>query len=224
MDDILTFNITSFSGNARLIWHIKEGKTMKMTGVWSLACAFVLCLVLMPIHKSALAESSDIEVGKTYYLECNLHADPNKNKLSSVNYQLAGKVLKWGTPIKIKKISKGKVKFEASGENFTYEIHKRTRKITTVRDHLARFLTTDPNKLKTRVGSLSSVDKKGIEDARAMVGMSKQGVLIAIGYPPEFVVTDPMAASSWQYWRNRWGKFVVIFDTHAKVKDIAGNY
>jgi|AntAceMinimDraft_9_1070365.scaffolds.fasta_scaffold05920_9 hypothetical protein len=46
----------------------------------------------------------------------------------------------------------------------------------------------------------------------------------AIGYPPEFVVTDPMAASSWQYWRNRWGKFVVIFDTHGKVKDIAGNY
>ncbi len=197
---------------------------MKMTGVWSLVCVFILCLVLMPTHKSALAGNSDIEAGKTYYLKCNLHADPNNNKLSSVSYQLAGKVLKWGTPIKIKKISGKKVKFEASGENFTYEIHKRTRKITTVRDHLARFLTTDPNKLKTRVGSLSSVDKKGIEDARAMVGMSKQGVLIAIGYPPEFVVSDPMAASSWQYWRNRWGKFIVAFGTHGKVKDIIGNY
>jgi len=144
--------------------------------------------------------------------------------LSSVNYQLAGKVLKWGTPIKIQKISRGKVKFEASGEIFTYEIHKRTKKITTVRDHLARFLTTDLNQLKTKVGSMSSVDKKGIEDAMAMVGMSKQGVLIAIGYPPEFVVPDPMAASSWQCWRNRWGKFVVAFDTHGKVKDITGNY
>ena len=197
---------------------------MKMTGVWSLACVFILCLVLMPAHKSALADSSKIEVGKTYYLKCNLHADPNNNKLSSVNYQLADKVLKWGTPIKINKISRGKVKFEASGEKFTYEIHKRTKKVTTVRDHLARFLTTDLKKLKTRVGSLSSVDKKGIEDARAMVGMSKQGVLIAIGYPPEFVVSDPMAASSWQYWRNRWGKFIVSFDTHGKVKDITGNY
>jgi hypothetical protein len=197
---------------------------MKMTCVWSLTCVSILCLFLLPTHKSAIAGTSKIEVGNTYYLECNLHADPNNNRLSSVNYQLAGKVLKWGTPIKIKKISKGKVEFEASGENFTYEIHKRTRKITTVRDHLARFLTTDLNQLKTKVGSLSSVDKKGIEDARAMVGMSKQGVLIAIGYPPEFVVTDPVAASSWQYWRNRWGKFIVAFDTHGNVKDIAGNY
>jgi len=197
---------------------------MKFTSVWSLACVFILCLVLIPAHKSALADSSKIEVGKTYYLKCNLHADPNNNKLSSVNYQLADKVLKWGTLIKIKKISRGKVKFEASGEIFTYEIHKRTKKITTVRDHLARFLTTDLNKLKIRVGSLSSADKKGIEDAMAMVGMSKQGVLIAIGYPPEFVVPDPMAASSWQYWRNRWGQFVVIFDQQGKVKDITGNY
>lgn len=197
---------------------------MKMPGVWSLACVFILCLVLMPAHKSALADSSEIEVGKTYYLKCNLHADPNNNRLSSVNYQLAGKVLKWGTPIKIKKISRGKVKFEASGEIFTYEIHKRTKKITTVRDHLARFLTTDLSKLKTKVGSLSSVDKKGIEAAQPMVGMNKQGVLIAIGYPPEFVVTDPMAASSWQYWRNRWGKFVVIFDQQGKVKDTSGRY
>ena len=196
---------------------------MKINCVWYLTCISIFCLLLLPTHKSA-AGTSKIEAGNTYYLECNLHADPDKNKLSSVNYQLAGKVLKWGTPIKIKKISGKKVKFEASGENFAYEIHKRTRKITTVRDHLARFLTTDLNKLKTRVGSLSSVDKKGIEDGRAMVGMSKQGILIAIGYPPEFVVTDPMAASNWQYWRNRWGQFTIIFDTYGKVKDIIGNY
>ena len=197
---------------------------MKMTGIWSLACALIFCLVLMPSHRSILAASNDIEVGKTYYLKCNLHADPNNNKLSSVNYHLPGKVLKWGTPVTIKKISKKKVKFEANGEIFKYEIHKRTRKITTVREHLARFLTTDLNRLRTRVRNLSKVDKKGIEEARPIVGMSKQGVLIAIGYPPEFVVPDPMAASSWQYWRNRWTKFVVVFNMHGKVKNIIGNY
>jgi hypothetical protein len=223
-DDILIFNIASLFGDARLNLAYKGGEIMKMTGVWSLACVFILCFVLMPAHKSAFADSSKIEVGKTYYLKCNLHADPNNNRLSSVNYQLTGKVLKWGTPIKIKKISRGKVKIEASGEIFTYEIHKRTKKVTTVRDHLARFLTTDLNQLKTKAGNLSSMDKKGIEDARAIVGMSKQGVLIAIGYPPEFVVPDPMAASSWQFWRNRWGQFVVIFDQQGRVKDISGNY
>jgi len=67
-------------------------------------------------------------------------------------------------------------------------------------------------------------DKKGIEAAQPMVGMNKQGVLIAIGYPSEFVVTDPKAASSWQYWRDRWGKFVVIFDQQGRVKDISGRY
>ena len=39
-----------------------------------------------------------------YPLSC-FDAYPDKNNLSSVNYQLAGKVLKWGTPIKIRKIS-----------------------------------------------------------------------------------------------------------------------
>ncbi|MBA7615298.1 hypothetical protein ES703_22576 [subsurface metagenome] len=45
---------------------------MKITGVWSLTCVFILCLFLLPTHKSALANSSEIEVGKTYYLKCNL--------------------------------------------------------------------------------------------------------------------------------------------------------
>ena len=197
---------------------------MKMTCIWSLACALIFCLVLVPGHRSILAANSDIDVGRTYYLKCNLHADPRNNRLSSVNYHLPGKVLKWGTPVTIKKISKKKVKFEANGEIFRYEIHKRTRKITTVREHLARFLTTDLRRLKRKIRSLSRVDRKGIEDARPIVGMSKQGVLIAIGYPPEFVVHDPMAASSWQYWRNRWCKFVVVFNRYGKVKNIIGNY
>ncbi len=164
--------------------------------------------------------------GETYYLACNLHADPSNNRLYSVNYQLPGKLLKWGTPVQILSIDSREIVFTDLDNHMKYHyyIHRRTLKATTLRKHFNRIFTRNLQALKAKVARLSYRDKEGIKEGKVLIGMSKQGVIIAIGYPPEFATPNPMHSNRWHYWYNRWAQFYVIFGKNGKVIEIKGHY
>jgi len=192
----------------------------------------VTCLILVSFlagigckHFTSQAVSF-VNPGAKYYLACNLHADPSNNKLYSVNYQIPGNLLKWGTPVQILDISDREIIFRDLDNNLKYHyyIHKRTLRVTTIKKHFNRIFTKNIKALKAKVARLSSVDKKGIEEGKVLLGMSKQGVIIAIGYPPEFVTPNPMKSNKWHYWYNRWTQFYVLFGKNGKVVDIIGHY
>ncbi len=187
------------------------------------ALFFISTFIQGPLLQGAFAT---ILEGETYYLACNLHADPRNDKISSVNYQIPGGMISWGTKVKILDISKKKVVFEdvEIGRKYKYEIHKRTRKVTSLDEHLGHIFTKDIKALKRKVGSLSKIDRRGIEDGKVYNGMTKEGVLIAIGYPPEFANPKPMQAKRWTYWYNRWAQFFVKFDDNGRVIQVVGHY
>ncbi len=176
-------------------------------------------------HSTSQAVSF-ITPGEKYYLACNLHADPSNNRLYSVNYQVPGNLLKWGTPVQILTASRKEIVFRNLDNNLKYHyyIHKRTLRVTSLHKHFNRVFTKNIQQLKAKVASLSSVDKQGIEEGRVLIGMSKQGVIIAIGYPPEFATPNPMHSNRWHYWYNRWSQFFVTFGKNGKVIDITGHY
>ena len=192
----------------------------------------ILFLVLMAFMFSVapVAWSEPVSLkelrGQTYYLACNLHADPTNNRLYSVNYQIPGGLIPWGTKVKMLKVSKKKIEFEdvTSNIRYTYFMHKRTLKATTPLKHLTRIFIDDIDGLKQKVKKLSHIDKQGIEEGRVLEGMSKEGVLIAIGPPPEFATPNPMKSSRWHYWYNRWGQFYVQFNNKGVVEQIIGHY
>ena len=64
---------------------------------------------------------------------------------------------------------------------------------------------------------LSDIDREGIEAGKAMPGMSKQGVMIALGYPAKHM-TSSMESNSWTYWGGRMDNYKVEFDENGKVK------
>lgn len=66
---------------------------------------------------------------------------------------------------------------------------------------------------------LSKKDKKGIAAGKALVGMSRPGVMVALGYPPTHR-TPSLDASSWIYWANRFRTIGVDFDSKGRVKAI----
>ncbi len=66
---------------------------------------------------------------------------------------------------------------------------------------------------------LSEVDRQGIEAGRAMVGMSKQGVLVALGYPAKHR-TLSLEQDRWVYWKGRHNAYMVEFDDSGKVVSI----
>jgi hypothetical protein len=75
--------------------------------------------------------------------------------------------------------------------------------------HLDRFFGKSCPRGK--VDALGAVDKKGIKEGRALPGMTRAGVIFAIGYPPEHA-TPSLDASAWKYWRNRFATTLIHFE------------
>ena len=63
---------------------------------------------------------------------------------------------------------------------------------------------------------LSQVDRQGIAAGKARVGMSKQGVLVALGYPATHR-TPSLDRNRWFYWKARRGSYAVEFDHDGNV-------
>ena len=63
---------------------------------------------------------------------------------------------------------------------------------------------------------LNDADREGIQAGEAMVGMTKQGVLIALGYPARHY-TRSLEQDRWIYWMNRYNKYTVLFDESGTV-------
>ena len=51
------------------------------------------------------------------------------------------------------------------------------------------------------------------------MGMTKEGVIFAIGYPPRHVNPD-LDSYQWTYWKSRFNRFVVEFDDEDRVASI----
>jgi hypothetical protein len=207
-------------------FHIPEGGIEMKENIW-----IVLALVLgiacsMPFGPSPALADEGLEAmrGQVYYLACNLHADPGKNTLSSINYQVDGGLIPWGTEMKVVGTGRGGVKLEdvKSQRIYQYQFHKRTAEAIPHVDHLKKILIKDLAGLKKEVNSLPALDQQGIKEGRVKKGMTRKGTLIAIGPPPEFATPNPMKDDAWNYWYNKWKQFVVRFDGKGKVESLHG--
>ncbi len=85
----------------------------------------------------------------------------------------------------------------------------------TKEEYVEEITVADPLDLDT----FSEIDRQGIEDGEAKIGMSKDGIRIALGYPARHA-TPRLEDDEWIYWRNRWARYRVVFDDDGKVKDI----
>jgi len=68
--------------------------------------------------------------------------------------------------------------------------------------------------------NLSDLDRQGIQAGKALVGMSKEGVKIALGYPAKHR-TPSLDDNHWTYWRGRHDTYTVEFDADGKVTRIS---
>ncbi len=67
--------------------------------------------------------------------------------------------------------------------------------------------------------NLSKMDRKGIEKGEVYMGMSKKGVMAALGYPAAHRTPSP-DRDTWTYWTNRFSTMSVHFDDSGKVNKI----
>jgi len=156
--------------------------------------------------------------GESRYTCCNIHYE--KTEITDVNY-LVGAVIPFGTRVQILEVRKNSVKFQPEGHPPITLVLRHGRKALGMDEYLNRlFLREDPHaKLpmskpakgaKAATGEAEKT-RKNIEQGVVDVGMTRDQVLMAIGYPPAHR-TPSLQSPVWTYWSNRWATFEVYFD------------
>jgi hypothetical protein len=145
-------------------------------------------------------------IGQTRYLCCNLHYE--QTKITDVNYQV-GTLVPLGTPVTITDVRQKSVTFTPQGQPPITLVLRYGRKQTSMDEVFSRlFLTTDPRKELKRIPAKT---RALIEVGDIANGMTREQVLMALGYPPAHR-TPTLDGPVWQYWQDRWHQFSVYFD------------
>lgn len=190
----------------------------KLTGIGCAAgktILFATVIGLLAMTAEAM-EPKEME-GQEVYLLTNLHPDEENQRLYSTNYQLPGR-LKVCTKVRITKLSKKKMKFELvdSSREYDYLLHKKSTP-EGFSENIKKYF--GPECPQAEIDGMSDIDKEGIKKARALKGMTKRGVIIAMGYPPAHVTHD-LDYEEWMYWMNKWSRDAVEFDDNGIVENI----
>ena len=158
--------------------------------------------------------------GQFRYTCCNIRYE--KNEITDVNYQMGG-IIPYGTRVQIIEVKKNAVKFLPEGHPEMTLVYRHGRKVYPFEQYVDRIFLTEPPRLsaapvasskkKGAKAAASSANKfeKQIQQGIVEPGMTKQDVLLALGYPPAHR-TPSIEQPIWTYWRNRWDVFMVYFD------------
>lgn len=144
----------------------------------------------------------------------NVHADSRRNRIYTLNYQLPT-LIPVCSEFTIDSINQKVITLTHKEIQYSYQWDKHTRKAGQSLAESFNLFFGDKCDSK-KISKLSKIDKSGVEQGKPLMGMSKAGVIFAMGYPP--IHANPTTESDyWLYWRSRWGKRSVEFSDKGKV-------
>ncbi|MDO3379803.1 hypothetical protein [Geoalkalibacter halelectricus] len=184
-------------------------------------CIFFLVMVALVGCGAPKSSVGDRPVYNKY----NIHAQGQTGRgglvyqASYANYTSPGAghlIIPAGSQIKISDVSSRRftVHYPEKNIQVQFEYHE-PRMGMKVGQYLEAITSEEP----VSYASLSEVDQKGIEQGKALVGMSRTGVMAALGYPAGHR-TLSLDADAYVYWTNRFGTIAVDFDDQGRVKNI----
>ncbi|MGF1764655.1 hypothetical protein [Aliivibrio kagoshimensis] len=147
-----------------------------------------------------------LETNKPVYTLVNLHPDEQRSKLYSVNYQQNG-LIPLCSEVEMVELQSKRLTFKVKSTERQYTLDKHSSS-PDFGKYLAQYFGTSCD--KNTITTMSKIDQAGIKEGVVKSGMTKQGVILAIGYPPEHR-TPSLESDEWVYWRNRFGTTLIKF-------------
>lgn len=149
----------------------------------------------------------------TYYTKYSLYFEKDVHR--TTNYR-KGVLLPINSKVTL--LSSGRerirVRIESAQRDLVIEnVTKHTN--DTLEEAFAKVFATEPVDLS----AFSAEEREAIAQGKAIVGMSKDAVLAAMG-PPPASGTLSLDSLEWRYWANMWSSFVVRFDSEGRVVDV----
>lgn len=148
------------------------------------------------------------------YLCCNMRTDGNW--ISDINYQESGKrIIPAGTPARVTGYGRYRVHVDlggskqAIGNDYSRDLDLET--------FARRYVVTeDPS---AKLAKFPAQVRAAIKSARLAPGMTREQVLMAVGYPVSSENAD-LNARIWRYWLSSFAEFQVVFDARDRVKEV----
>jgi hypothetical protein len=171
------------------------------------ACSAAL-LALLPLAASAQPTFEG-------FLCCNMRSDGNW--ISDINYMEGGKrVVPLGTPAKVTGYGRYRVLLQLGGSSQAIgNDYSRDMDLGTF---AARYIVKqDP---KQKLAGYSAAHREAITSGRIMRGMTREQVIMAVGYPVSSE-NPSLDANIWRFWRDSFNEFQVHFDDQGRVKEIS---
>ncbi|UCF91385.1 MAG: hypothetical protein JSW39_24435 [Desulfobacterales bacterium] len=189
------------------------------TTVFGWITLFALLLIAHGCGGSSAKPAGGAATSKLY-LQNNIHAQagPRDIKASYANWTDPGAghlIIPVNTPVEFKKYRKGLIiKNLIDGRQVFFEFHPRNMGMS-AEEYIP--LITSPSTVSLK--GLSGIDRKGIQEGKAYVGMTKEGVRVALGYPAAHR-TPSLESGTWIYWKNRFKTIAVEFSADGQVQFI----
>lgn len=165
---------------------------------------------------SALAGAQPVYDG---WLCCSLRAD-GKGWMPDINYTGNGlKLVPAGTPVKI--VSHGRYRVELrTAAGATYWLGNDYSRDLNATQFTERYIVRqDPNALMV---SWPKATRDAIATSRVHVGMTREQVIMALGYP--VTSENPnLDVALWRYWLGSFEEYRVHFDGAGKVSKVSGD-
>ena len=159
--------------------------------------------------------------GETLYNKYNLHIQYKSSTNISAHYAnwtglFSGhRIIPPNTPVEILPWNRGFIILMTdTGEKIKFHYSDRHMGM----DKQA-YIDTIFSSEKVSLDGLSSLDKKGVKQGRAIKGMTRKGVMTAMGYPAAHKTLE-LSAREWIFWTNRFGTIAVMFGSDEKVTGV----
>ncbi|RTZ99267.1 MAG: hypothetical protein DSY90_01600 [Deltaproteobacteria bacterium] len=156
--------------------------------------------------------------GNVRYLSNNIHTQrSNRGELKAsyanwINPGAGHQIIPVNTPVTVERWRRGFALItQDKGQKIYFEYNRRNMDFT-----IPEYIDLITAKTQTRLSGLSKVDRKGIKVGKALRGMTKTGVKIALGYPATHQ-TPSLEENIWIYWKDRWRRSAVTFNEKGKV-------
>ena len=165
-----------------------------------------------PVNPEALRQWQ----GRTLYTCCNIH-DEGKT-INDANYYV-GSLLAFGSAAEVVNVSGNSMTFRAGTTELTL-VHSYGKDQESDQQYFSKILVdTDPH---LRFAAYPKPVQDAITDARVEKGMTKEQVIMSLGYPPTHRTANT-DLNTWVYWYNRWITYQVQFGPNGTVDNLSGN-
>lgn len=177
-----------------------------------ITCLALIVLFVAPSFGGS--KGAEIPLG-SYYLKHNLFVVENKHL--TVNY-IGQTEIPINTDVDVIEIGRDSIIFLVpawGGREFVI-VNEEAYSCTSLEGLFERTFSKSP----VEIGSYEDSIINGVVLEKVRVGMTKDDVIKALGYPPCHK-TPALESRSWIYWINRFNKAVVVFDDSGVVIEVS---